>query len=809
MFAVVLSHAMLGCALVSDADLAARLDLDGDGMPRPGDCDDADASVGAEVPLFADADGDGIGSDASAAACQSSTGFVRAAGDCDDTRSDVYPEAEEFCDGVDNDCDGSVDENGGATVPTWYLDADGDLYGAAEAPIESCTQPVGYAAVAGDCDDADATANPGVREVCDGRDEDCSGVADDPRWWLDADADGYGRSDDEVVACDPVNGRADTSGDCDDGDPSVHPGATERCDPADIDEECDGLADDADEDAEGARPAYIDDDGDGHGNPAASVPAACELASGYSWLDDDCDDTRADVSPSATEVCYDGVDQNCDAANDDDCDLDGSPRDEDCDDANRFVSPLMIEACGDDVDNDCDGVKAGDCRLTGELSMDTADATISGRQPQDYAGTAADGVGDLNADGYDDLVIGSYVADDFAGTISIFHGPLTGDHSWNDDGDLVRGCSGSDVAGRALARGGDLDGDGLDDWVAGAQGMDVWGLDEYDGVAYLLGDGPASLCGSTRHVYGEVGDYLGAAVDAGADFTGDGADDLITTQLGHFRYDEFSAVTVYGSATVTAGPITEVVSAAETAALVVENDVTLAPFGYFVKFVGDLDGDGANELALGHDAATVVTPRDGAVYVVAGGTTGLVGTSAADAVVHGPDSTHRAEHGFAAGDIDGDGRDDLGVASSWWNVGDGAVFMFTTLPTGISSLVDADASVENLGVSTYLGGTADGAGDANGDGRNDLLLLSTGDERTGAGNGAALLYFGPLAGAYDETDADCVLYDSVTSFGTAIQGAAAFAGDTNGDGIDDLLISDAADDYSAPAGGVTWLFLGG
>lgn len=809
MLITLLAHAILGCALVSDADLAARLDLDGDGVARPNDCDDNDATVGAAAPLYVDADGDGVGSDASAAACQSAAGFVDKPGDCDDTRADVYPEAEEVCDGVDNDCDASVDENGGSEVPTWYLDADGDEYGVTTETIDSCAQPLGYAALPGDCDDGDATVNPRVREVCDGRDEDCSGTIDDPYWWLDEDADSYGLDADALISCEPLSGRAPAGGDCNDRDASVNPGAEELCDAADVDEDCDGLADDADDDAVGAAPAYLDTDGDGHGDPSGSVPAACELTPGYSWLDDDCDDARADVSPDATEVCYDGLDQDCDGVNDYDCDEDGSARDDDCDDADPYVSPLMIEACGDEVDNDCDGEKAGGCRLHGEVALESADATIAGQDSFDEAGFQVAGVGDLDADGYDDFVVTSQAAGTSSGRSVIFHGPVSGDVSWNDEGDSVTGCAEYDNSARQVAGGSDLDGDGRDDWITGAA-YAAGATGDGGGVVYVLGDGPLSLCDATTYVYGEAGDGFGFAIDAGADFTGDGRDDLVASHIGRDEYDEFGSATVYGIISVVPGPITGAVSATDAATLVVENDLNTQPFGYYTEFVGDLDGDGLDELAIGQPYASITSSYDGAVFLLAGGTSGAIGLGEVDATLHGSDSSHRAWWGFAAGDLDGDGRDDLGVSSQSWNDDLGAVFVFSTLPTGTVSLLDADASIENRGLSYYLGSSVDAGADVNGDGRDDLLLLSPNDYRTGFSNGAALLYFGPVLGTSDETDADCALYDYYGNWSSsAMQGDAAFIGDTNADGFDDLLVSDAGDDEAVPYGGVAWLFLGG
>jgi len=127
---------------------------------------------------YADADGDGFGDpDQSADACEPPTSYVGGAGDCDDTEPQAWTDADEVCDGVDNDCDGSADED--ATDATeWFPDGDGDGYTTASDPVVACTPPANYAAATEpDCDDADAAIHPDAEDTPgDGRDQDCDGA---------------------------------------------------------------------------------------------------------------------------------------------------------------------------------------------------------------------------------------------------------------------------------------------------------------------------------------------------------------------------------------------------------------------------------------------------------------------------------------------------------------------------------------------------------------------------------------------------------------------------------------------------------
>lgn len=241
--------------------------------------------------------------------------------DCNDRDPEVSPDADERCDGKDNDCDGSIDEQGAVGETIWYRDADGDGWGTANTSVSACDAPPEYAAKAGDCDDSDARFHPGAAEDdcadpsdynCDGssptEDADGDGVAacvdcDDSSatgalctsgcgdFFVDADGDGRGDATAPAQRCVLGAGLARTGDDCDD---SPQTGAT-----------C----------SEGCTTFFRDNDGDGWGD-AAAARTACAKPDGFVETAGDCDDSN----PKCTQDCTDG-------------DADGVCVEHDCDDS--------------------------------------------------------------------------------------------------------------------------------------------------------------------------------------------------------------------------------------------------------------------------------------------------------------------------------------------------------------------------------------------------------------------------------------------------------------------------------------------
>ena len=349
-----------------------------------GDCDDANSSY---HPGASEADC----TDPADYNCDGSVGYADADGDgwaacaeCDDLQAAVNPDATELCDGIDNDCDGDVDEPDAVGAGSWYADTDADGFGDPAAGTIACDAPAGYLADASDCDDADAAVNPAAIESCNGLDDDCDSVVDEADavdvsvWYADADADGYGNAASTETACDQPAGYVADNTDCDDTSRRKNPAGTEYCNT--VDDDCNGVVDDG---AVDAKTYWADADSDGYGDASLST-TSCSAPAGYVRDDDDCDDTAASINPAAAEVCN-LVDDDCDGSIDDGAsmsdwyaDTDGDGYGDatattadcwapagyvadatDCDDADDTVNPGEADIC-DTLDNNCDGSKDED-----------------------------------------------------------------------------------------------------------------------------------------------------------------------------------------------------------------------------------------------------------------------------------------------------------------------------------------------------------------------------------------------------------------------------------------------------------------
>jgi len=460
-----------------------------------------------------------------------------------------------------------------------------------------------------------------------------------------------------------------------------------------------------------------------------------------------------------------------------DADRDGHPADGDCDDTDPAVYPGAPEVCLDRVDGDCDGEIDEGC---GARSLADADAARVGGEPDEHLGRSLAGLDDLDGDGHADLAMGT----DLGGVVLLWGGPLDGGSpaetviasadptdgtGWSlaragdldgDGGpDLLVGApfegsagewagaallvsggaiqarpatldpatlpriigeAGSHYVGVSVAGPGDVDGDGWDDALIGAHGVD-----SEAGVAYLV-RGPLtadrSLADATARLMGQApGDYAGYAVAAAGDTDGDGLGDLLVGAYG--------AADEAGFAGLFAGPLSgslalndadEVLSGASAGDRV----------GYAVAGVGDVDGDGLADLLIGAPGLDTGGEEAGGAYL-------LISQPVVVVAQGGEASAFAGISVAGAGDIDGDGLGELLVGAH--GAGDGGrAYLFWGGEWGSLSPQDAALTITGEG-GDAVGLTVAGAGDIDGDGRPDLLIGAPRAEEDDAGAAALLL----------------------------------------------------------------------
>jgi len=629
-------------------------DLDLDGYGAEEDCDDenpwaypgsSEVCDGADndcdglvdddaldtLAWYADSDGDDYGdAEVQVLACTQPSGYVADNTDCDDTRDDVYPHAEELYDDVDNDCDGVVDEEGGGPKYDWYHDGDSDGYGDPYDGLIQTEQPYGYVANDGDCDDDDAEIHPGATESCDQVDQDCDGQTDEDDCCLEQDAglavDYWTGDSSGDAAGSALAGGVDLTDDGYDdfmvGAPGTSNGGTayamaggfvgyDTGSDLDTASASGGISwSSVNSGAElGAHLAMFDDlDGDGVGDFALGAPGADGEGTGSGLI----------VTWASADSNYYYVTSNA------------------------YEAALGPVASGGDTDGDglSDMLLGASRYSNGQwqqgfaelLHGDSSELVVlaamwEGESAGDLVGSNLASAGDIDGDGLQDSLIAGegYSAGSDNGAIWIF----MGSRFWPEDvlplsdaNHLLVGEAGGDLAGAAMAGGGDVDSDGYGDFLVGAPKQDSADVDAGSVYLWMGGSGWGSDSSSTLMSAADAdfsgtlsGEEAGSSVALLEDFDSDGFADLAAGAPDNRvnGIDAGKAYLLFGGPGRWLG--SHSLSEADVSWL---GEAAYDGLGTAVSTAGDVDADGATDLVLGAPGNDDNGSGAGKVYLILG-----------------------------------------------------------------------------------------------------------------------------------------------------------------------------------------------
>ncbi|MCB9210729.1 MAG: FG-GAP repeat protein [Ignavibacteriales bacterium] len=438
-----------------------------------------------------------------------------------------------------------------------------------------------------------------------------------------------------------------------------------------------------------------------------------------------------------------------------------------------------------------------------------ADWTTESNQDSAYLGFSLSTAGDVNADGYSDIIIGAYKLDKTIGKdqggVFVYYGNFNGlpsTPSWEK-----RGAYENVGLGISVSTAGDVNGDGYSDILVTAQDT-IGSYGNFTGKVFAYYGSPTGLSTTSDWTINDDESFIftnfGLSISTAGDLNGDGYSDII---IGATKYLNFETVInnfpVEGKVFAYYGSLSGLSASADWS---VGATQLIEGFGISVSTAGDVNGDGYSDVIVGAYEYDNGETNEGRAFVYHGSANGLSQTANWTAESNQA-SAYFGVSVSTAGDVNGDGYSDVIVGANFYENGEtneGRAFVYHGSASGLSQTANWSAESNNTG--SGYGGCVTTAGDVNGDGYSDIIIgasyYNNGQNNFGAG--AVFIYFGFSDGLSEYSNWAKVINQDEAYFGCSVS----TAGDVNGDGFSDVIIGAYGYDHGQTDEGAAFVFYG-